>query len=260
MKWETPLIDRRSIVAGAVALGAAVTVLRPRGARAITEGDIFPIVDTAQGRLRGLAAGGVKMFKGVRYGGDTSGANRFMPPTPAPKWSGVRDAYEYGQVAPQMPNSRANAYGGLIMFDIQPGGMGEDCLVLNVWTPTLDRAARRPVLVHIHGGGFYGGSGNSAGYDGEELARFGDCVMVTINHRLGAFGYLNLANQGAAFAHSGAVGMMDIVAALGWVRENIDGFGGDPSRVLAFGQSGGGAKTSILMSMPSAKGLFHRAG
>jgi para-nitrobenzyl esterase len=116
------------------------------------------------------------------------------------------------------------------------------------------------VLVHLHGGGFYGGSGNSAGYDGEALARFGDCVVVTINHRLGAFGYLNLADQGSQFSHSGAAGIMDIVAALRWVKENIAVFGGDPSRVLVFGQSGGGAKTSILMSMPSAQGLFHSAG
>jgi para-nitrobenzyl esterase len=183
-----------------------------------------------------------------------------MPPAAPPKWAGIRDAYAHGQVAPQMPNSRQFAYGGLIMFDIQPGGMGEDCLVLNVWTRSLDRNAKKPVLVHIHGGGFYGGSGNSPGFDGEDLARFGDCVVVTLNHRLGAFGYLNLADAGPAFARSGAVGMMDIVAALGWVRENVAGFGGDPGRVLVFGQSGGGAKTSILMSMPSAKGLFHRAG
>jgi para-nitrobenzyl esterase len=247
-------ITRRFVLAGAAALAAA------SAAHALTETDIFPVVETAQGKVRGLAAGGVKKFKGIRYGGATSGANRFMPPTPPPSWTGLRDAYAYGQIAPELPNSRENAYAGLIMFDIQPGGMGEDCLVLNIWTPGVNDGAKRPVLVHLHGGGFYGGSGNSPGYDGEALARFGDCVVVTLNHRLGAFGYLNLAQLDPRFARSGAVGMMDIVQALRWVQENIAGFGGDPSRVLVFGQSGGGAKTSVLMAMPSAKGLFHRAG
>ncbi|HEY3948234.1 carboxylesterase/lipase family protein [Phenylobacterium sp.] len=250
-------VSRRAMLGATLGTGA---LLAAGAGHALTETDIFPVVETAQGKVRGMAAGGVKMFKGLRYGANTAGRNRFMPPQPPPKWAGVKDAFEYGNVAPQMPNSRANAYSGLIMFDIQPGGMGEDCLVLNVWTPTVDRNAAKPVLLHIHGGGFYGGSGNSPGYDGEELARFGDCVVVTLNHRLGAFGYLNLAGSGEGFARSGAVGMMDIVAALGWIRENIAGFGGDPSRVLAFGQSGGGAKTSILMCMPAAKGLFHRAG
>ncbi len=250
--------SRRSLLAAAAFGIGGMTLARAAGA--VTSADLFPVVETAQGRLRGMTAGGVSMFKGVRYGADTSGRNRFMAPTPAPKWAGVRDAIEYGQVAPQMPNSRASDYSGLIMFDIQPGGMGEDCLVLNLWSPKLDRAAKRPVLLHIHGGGFYGGSGNSPGFDGEALARFGDCVVITINHRLGAFGYLNLAQTAPQFSRSPVAGMMDIVQALAWVRENVEAFGGDPSRVLAFGQSGGGAKTSILMGMPSAQGLFHRAG
>ncbi|MBI1200581.1 MAG: carboxylesterase family protein [Phenylobacterium sp.] len=252
------MFDRRSILGGAAA--AAGLIAAPRAARAVTADDIFPVVETAQGRLRGMRAAGVNMFKGVRYGAPTSGKQRFMPPAPPPKWAGVRDAYRYGQIAPQMPNGNSHDYGALIMFDLQPGGMGEDCLVANIWTPTLDPNAKKPVLVHLHGGGFYGGSGNSPGFDGEELARFGDCVVVTVNHRLGAFGYLNLAQSGPEFATSGASGMLDIVAALRWVRENAAAFGGDPGRVLVFGQSGGGAKTSVLMAMPSAKGLFHRAG
>lgn len=247
--------SRRGLLAGIAGLG-----FTPGLARAAGEADIFPVVETAQGRLRGMASGGVSMFKGVRYGADTSGRNRFRPPQPPPKWAGVRDAFAYGQVAPQMPNSRARAYSGLIHFDIQPGGMGEDCLVLNLWTPSLDANAKKPVMVHVHGGGFYGGSGNSPGYDGEDLARFGDCVVITINHRLGVMGYLNIADWGEPFGQSGVAGMMDVVAALNWVRENVSRFGGDPGRVLVFGQSGGGSKTSILMSMPSARGLFHRAG
>jgi para-nitrobenzyl esterase len=251
-------ISRRCVLEGALfGMGG---LLLGRAAGATAEAEIFPVVETAQGKVRGISSGGVSMFKGIHYGGDTGGKNRFMPPTPAPKWAGIRDAIEYGQYAPQMPNSRVNDYTGLIMFDIQPGGMGEDCLALNLWTPSLSSGARKPVLFHIHGGGYYGGSGNSPGYDGEALARFGDCVVITINHRLGAFGYLNLAQEGPQFARSGAVGMMDIVQALQWVRENVAVFGGDPSRVLVFGQSGGGAKTSVLMAMPSAQGLYHRAG
>jgi para-nitrobenzyl esterase len=243
----------------ASALGFTGLLLR-NTASALDAIDIFPIVDTAQGKVRGVTSGGVSMFKGIRYGAETSGKNRFMPPMPPPKWSGVRDCLVHGQIAPQMPTNRSAAYTGLIHFDFQVGGMGEDCLVMNIWTPKLDKNSKLPVMVHVHGGGYYGGSGNSPGYDGEELARYGQSVVVTINHRLGAFGYMNLAAEGSQFAHSGAAGMMDIVAALQWIRENIAGFGGDPSRVLVFGQSGGGAKTSILMSMPSAKGLFHSAG
>lgn len=235
-------------------------LLLPELARAAGPDAIFPVVETAQGRLRGQTAGGIHRFKGVRYGASTAGPRRFLPPAPPPKWAGIQDAYDYGQVSPQVPSSRLRDYSAMISFDIQPGGMGEDCLRLNIWSPTLDRDAKLPVLFQIHGGGFYGGSGNSAGYDGENMARFGRCVVVTPTHRLGAFGFLNFAEAGPRFAASGAAGMMDLVAALRWVRENIAQFGGDPNRVLAFGQSGGGAKTSTLLAMPSAKGLFQRAG
>lgn len=243
---------------GALLLGGAFGLAGSAGA--VTAADIFPVVETTEGKYRGTHVGGVNMFKGVRYGADTSGKNRFMPPQPAPKFKGVRDAIAYGNYAPQMPAARTADYTGLIFFDVQPGGMGEDCLVLNIWTPTLDRNAKRPVMLHIHGGGYYGGSGNSLGYDGEELARYGDAVVITVNHRLGAFGYLNLMDEGPKFAGSGVAGMLDLVAALKWIKANAESFGGDPARVLVFGQSGGGSKTSVLMSMPSAKGLFHRAG
>jgi para-nitrobenzyl esterase len=140
--------------------------------------------------------------------------------------------------------------------------MGEDCLSLNVWTPGVNDGGKRAVMVSFHGGGFATGSGNGAGYDGAQLAKFGDVVVVTVNHRLASFGYLHLADLGAPaeFAHAGVAGMMDLVASLEWVRDNIEKFGGDPAKVMIFGQSGGGAKTSTVLAMPSAKGLFHSAG
>jgi para-nitrobenzyl esterase len=248
-------MDRRSILLGA---GAAFVASAASAATA----DIFPIVDTAQGKLRGLVSGGINVFKGVRYGASTAGANRFMAPRPVSPWKGVRDALAYGNYAPQMPSDRRRDYADLIMFDFQPGGMGEDCLVLNLWTPKLDRTARLPVLFHIHGGGYYGGSGNSPGFDGEMLARFGQVVTISVNHRLGAFGYIDLGGLGAPgeFASAGVNGQLDLIAALAWVKQNIEGFGGDPDRVLIYGQSGGGSKVSMLQAMPGAKGLFQRAG
>ncbi|MDD1449663.1 carboxylesterase family protein [Sphingomonas sp. H160509] len=222
---------------------------------------MFPVVETAQGRLRGYLSGDVFAFKGIRYGAPTGGRNRFMPPQPVAKWSGIRDALAYSDVSPQVPADRRSAYGDLIMFDLQPAGPGEDCLALNLWTPSVSQQAKAPVIVVLHGGGFYGGSGNAVGMDGEMMARHSNSVVIAVNHRLGAFGFLHLAEQGGtSFARSGAAGMMDIVAALQWVQENVSRFGGDPSRVLVYGQSGGGAKTSVLLGMPSAKGLMHRAG
>jgi para-nitrobenzyl esterase len=146
----------------------------------------------------------------------------------------------------------------MALFNAEPLPMSEDCLVLNVWTPALD-GRRRPVMFWCHGGAFIAGSGSSAWYDGTKLCRKGDVVVVTINHRLGAFGYLHLEDLGSQFASSGNAGMLDIVAALEWVRENIANFGGDPDNVTIFGESGGGAKVSVLMAMPAARGLFHKA-
>ncbi len=218
----------------------------------------FVEVETSYGRLRGVDKSGIKVFKGIPYGGSTAGRGRFRPPTPPASWTGVRDALEFGATAPQ--TKAEGGYARLIGWDRQPP-MGEDCLVLNVWTPALD-GARRPVLFSIHGGGFTSGSGSMAGYNGDPLARTGDVVVVTMNHRIGVLGSLNLADLGAPeeFARSGGVGMLDLVAALEWVRDNIERFGGDPSNVTAFGQSGGGAKTAVLLAMPAARGLFHRAG
>ncbi len=249
------MMTRRQTLGSALALGAAVMAKPALGAT------MFPVVETARGKLRGLESGGVSIFRGVSYAADTSGKNRFMPPQPVEPWSGVRDALHWTDVAPQIPGDRRHVYADLIMVDRNPSGMGEDNLSLNVWTPKIDPNAKKPVIVVLHGGGFYSGSGNSVGMDGEQMARFSDSVVIAINHRLGAFGFLHLAEFGGDdFATSGTVGMQDIVAALGWVRENGAAFGGDPDRVLVYGQSGGGAKTSVLMAMPGGKGLFQRAG
>jgi len=202
------------------------------------------IATTTAGKVRGATAGGIHVFKGIRYGADTS-SRRFLPPAPPAPWAGVRDAIEFGPIAPQ-PTS-------------QPWVMGEDCLHLNVWTPGLRDGARRPVMVWFHPGAYSGDTSNRVETDGERLSRRGNAVIVTVNHRLNAFGYLYLAEIGGAeFADSGNAGMLDLVLALEWVRDNVAEFGGNPHNVTIFGQSGGGAKCATLMAMPSARGLFHR--
>jgi para-nitrobenzyl esterase len=228
----------------------------------VMETRLFPVVETQYGKIRGINHHGVKTFKGIRYGASTKGNNRFRPPQPPASWAGVRDTFHHGQISPQTPADRRGDYTNLILWDRQPGGIGEDCLVLNVWTRSVNDNAKRAVMVIFHGGGFATGSGNSFGFDGEPLARQDDVVVVSVNHRLASFGFLHLAGLGAPeeFKYAGVAGAMDMVAALEWVQANIDRFGGDPSRVMIFGQSGGGAKTSTLLAMPSAKGLFHRAG
>lgn len=248
-------MDRRNFLAGTTAIVASTWFNRGRAA----EADLFPVVETQNGKVRGIVSGGISVFKGVRYGGDTSGRNRFMPPPAVTNWAGIRDALDYGNIAPQIPADRRRTYADLILNDLQPGGMGEDCLVLNLWTPQAKPGGKRPVLVRFHGGGFYGGSSNSPGSDGEMLARYGDCVVITVNHRLGALGFLYLGED-SAFADSGSVGMQDLTASLQWVKHNVEAFGGDSSRVLIFGQSGGGAKVSHLLAMPGAQVLYNSAG
>jgi para-nitrobenzyl esterase len=222
---------------------------------------LSPIVETTSGKLRGGASGGIVAFKGVPYGASTAGANRFMPPRPPEPWAGVRDALEYRGHAPQLPGRperRPELQTILGPADATPEG--EDCLTLNVWTPGLGDGARRPVMVWLHGGAFAYGSGNRAVTEGANLARRGDVVVVSVNHRLNIFGFLHLADIGdERFAHSGNAGVLDLVAALEWVRDNIAAFGGDPGNVTIFGESGGGGKVSVLLAMPAARGLFHRA-
>ena len=198
---------------------------------------------------------------GIPYGADTSGANRFMPPQKPKPWTDVYPALWWGNTAPQnMENRYANKYASF-RDHWNYDDVSEDCLRINVFTPAIKDGQKRPVMFWIHGGGFTNGNGiEHDGYNGENLARFGNVVFCSINHRLGPLGYCNLAGVGGEkFAASGNVGMLDIVAALEWVRDNIANFGGDPGNVTIMGQSGGGAKVCTLTAMPSAKGLFHKA-
>ncbi|HWN87261.1 MAG TPA: carboxylesterase/lipase family protein [Vicinamibacterales bacterium] len=218
------------------------------------------VADTAYGRIRGTEIRGIRVFKGVPYGASTAGRNRFMPPVAPEKWAGVRDALAYGASAPQTEPGARRASSAIAVAAAGLPPEGEDCLVLNVWTPAVKDNRKRPVMVWCHGGGFATGSGSSPVTDGANLARRGDVVVVSLNHRLNVLGFSNLASVASAdFAASGDVGMLDIVRALEWVRDNIAEFGGDPNTVMVFGQSGGGRKVATLLAMPSAKGLFHRA-
>ena len=235
---------------------APATVVLARGQNSQN----FVVADTAFGKIRGEEVQGIKIFKGVPYGASTAGQNRFMPPRDPAPWTGVRDALHYGSSTPQSDPNSARAVSPLSVASANLPPESEDCLVLNVWTPALKDGRKRPVLFWCHGGGFVSGSGSSPGTDGANLARRGDVVVVTINHRLNVLGFTYLAEFGGSdFASSGDAGMLDIVHALAWVRNNIEQFGGDPNTVMIFGQSGGGRKVGTLLAMPSAKGLFHRA-
>lgn len=212
------------------------------------------IVETTHGKVQGEVFRGVSIFRGVPYGAPTSGVNRFRAPQPVTAWGGVRACVLYGETAPQPPGRLAE--GG---FEGNRPERGEDCLVLNVWTPAAD-SGNRPVLVWLHGGGFEAGSGSSMLYDGSNLVRRGDVVCVSINHRLGIFGHCHLADLlGEEFAGAANAGYLDLVQALEWVRDNIAAFGGDPACVTIYGQSGGGRKVSLLTASKRAQGLFHRA-
>jgi para-nitrobenzyl esterase len=240
-------LDRRSFlrqsafVASGVAAASLVRIPAFAGVLSIES----PVASTTSGKVRGYVDSGINVFKGIRYGADTA-KRRFMPPEPPEPWSDVREALAYGPSAPQP--SRATD---------KPN---EDCLFLNVWTPGLRDGRKRPVMFYIHGGAYNNGSGSSPLYDGVRLCRRGDVVVVSVNHRLNAFGYLYLARFGAPeLADSGNAGQLDLILALQWVRDNIAEFGGDPNRVMVFGQSGGGAKIATLMATPLANGLFQRA-
>lgn len=231
-------------------LAAAQTGPWVRLASAADTGTV--VATTSAGRVRGGVVRDISVFKGIPYGGTTAGNNRFMPPTKPRAWVGTRDALAWGPTAPQTVAASGRESDG--------PAEGEDCLVLNVFTPALGDGRKRPVMVWLHGGGFSTGSASRPITDGSNLARTGDVVVVSLNHRLNVFGFTHLGEAfGPDFSPSGAVGLLDIVGALQWVRDNIDRFGGDPNLVTIFGQSGGGRKVAALMSMPSARGLFHRA-
>lgn len=209
-----------------------------------------PLVETAQGPVRGYREGEVEVFKGIPYGR----AGRFRAPEPVPGWREPLDATSYGCVCPLLSMEKP---AGELLVPHRYWVQNEDCLNLNVWTP--GGGGKRPVLVWLHGGGYFAGSSiEQVAYEGGNMARLGDCVVVSLNHRLNILGYFDLSDFGAAYEHSGNAGGEDIVLALRWVRENIAAFGGDPENVTVFGQSGGGAKVTTLLQTPAADGLYHR--
>ena len=232
---------RRTFITSTTIAGAGLVLPRLTFAAA-TPG---ATVQTKSGALRGFVDNGVQVFKGIPYGASTAGANRFMPPRALQPWTGVRDAFEYGGRSPQILGGEPAE-----MLPTDPReALSEDCLMLNVWTPKADRG-KRPVMLWLHGGGFASGSGAYTIYSGRELARRHDAVAISVNHRLNIFGFLYLAEFGGKWAEASNAGILDVVAALEWVRDNIAAFGGDPNNVTIFGQSGGAGKVSTLMAMP----------
>jgi para-nitrobenzyl esterase len=261
-------------VAGAALASAGCTAQAPAStngaakapsSRAVAAGSVATsdraIVATSAGKVRGFTRNGVFIFKGIPYGDTTAGENRFLAPKPPKPWTDVRPALAWGPVSPHGPRAGWVNQEEQFLYQWDDGFAGEDMLRVNVWTPAVGDNTKRPVLVWIHGGGYASGSSQELRpYDGERLAREHDAVLVSMNHRLNVFGFLDLSQIGGAkYAGSGNASMLDLVLALQWVRDNIANFGGDPGNVTIFGQSGGGGKVTTLMAMPAAKGLFHKA-
>ncbi|MDY1010361.1 carboxylesterase/lipase family protein [Sphingomonas sp. CFBP9019] len=258
------LVDRRRALIASLVAGVGLTQAPARGqstgARA-GGGTTTPhsaIARTRFGPVRGYVARDVFTFKGIPYGEDTGGENRWLPAKPPQVWTEPYNALVYGANSPQTPHSfRAIEHTFLQQWD--DGFQGEDMLKLNVWTPSL--SGNRPVMVYFHGGGFaFGSSYELASHDGAQMARHHDVVQVSINHRLNVLGFLDLVEVGgAAYEEAVNVSMTDCIAALRWVQENIAAFGGNPDKVMIYGQSGGGSKVTTLLGMPSGKGMIHRA-
>jgi para-nitrobenzyl esterase len=245
-------VNRRSVLKGSLLLVAAGTAFNLPLARAWM---IDPVAETTNGKIRGTNENGVHVFKGVRYGDTTGGDNRFRPTQEPTKWGGVQEATSWGASAPQIAENADPFYAWYTT--IQP--VNEDCLFLNIFTPALNDNGRRPVMVWLHGGSWSSCAGTAPGFDGTNLARAQDVVVVTVNHRLNVFGYIQFDEAEERFGDSGNCGLFDLLAALRWVRDNVSNFGGDPGNVTIFGQSGGAAKVVALMGMPAAAGLFHKA-
>ena len=238
--------DRRSVLQASLAGLAA-----PYAGGSIAQSAHPLIAGTAHGKVRGADDNGIRVFRGIPY----ASAQRFMAPVGPRPWSGVRESLAFGPMSPQARGPLGSLFASWT-FDKE---MSEDCQILNVWTPGLRDGVKRPMMVWLHGGDFTSLSGSRNVFDGTRLCRKGDVVVVTLNHRLNVFGYLQLAELAPAFPNAGNAGMLDIVAALQWVKEHIAEFGGDPGNVTIFGQSGGGGKVGTLMAMPAAQGLFHKA-
>ena len=257
-----PQVGRRSFL-GMTAVAAGALAGGGRAVPALAQGkpgprmanlERSPVVETALGRVQGTYDGTVYAFKGVPYAASTGGANRFQPPQARQPWQGIRDTVELG-LRCAAPQSTAQAE-YVVMDRREPAG--EDCLCLNLWTNGLGKG-KRPVMLWLHGGGYRVGSAGHTVYDGTNLAAKQDVVFVAANHRVNLWGYLHLSETGLGrFAESSNMGMLDIVAALEWIKANIAQFGGDPDNVTVIGQSGGGGKTSTLLGMPAAQGLYHR--
>lgn len=219
-------------------------------------GENVAVTSTNSGKVRGYVNNGIFTYKGIPY----AEAKRFETPQKPKAWDKVRSSLSYGPVAPLMDPTVSVQDEPEFVFDHNWGFTNEDCMRINVWSPGINDGKKRPVMFWIHGGGFTAGSSQELpSYDGENLAKKGDVVVVSINHRLNILGFLDLSAYGDKYKNSANLSIIDIKMALEWVKENISNFGGDPNNVTIFGQSGGGAKVNTLMAMPSAKGLFHKA-
>jgi para-nitrobenzyl esterase len=222
----------------------------------LVNGENTAVAQTSSGKVRGYVHNGIFTYKGIPY----AEAKRFQAPEKPAPWEGIRSSMTYGPVAPLMTPTTSVQDETEFLFHHDWGYTSEDCLRLNIWSPGINDGKKRPVMFWIHGGGYTAGSSQELpSYDGEAIAKKGDVVLVSINHRLNILGFLDLSEYGDKYKSSANASFYDLVVALQWVRDNISNFGGDPGNVTIFGQSGGGGKVSTLMSSPLAKGLFHKA-